>query len=279
MRKRIITLAVASMLTFGVPAASATLVEKVTNTVESAAKSVNVPVNASPSIPTAAPPTKLPVPASPQAPARVPTEAVPPRSPAPTGSSADLPSARGQARSASDSAGSAPRGSGESTKPEAVSAGSDETRPSPSSPGGSAGKARRGAGGAASSPPLSVAPVEEAALRRWLARVWPAVALGDDGAGGGLVAWVGGDDLFRRAVAVIAPLVSLVSSIARQCGASASRPVRSARAHSPHADLASPALPTGEKKVVYFLALAGLLAFLAFTIWKEFRSVLRTRLR
>jgi hypothetical protein len=118
-----------------------------------------------------------------------------------------------------------------------------------------------------------------AAARRWLARVWPGIALGGDGSGEsgtvGVTAEPG--EVFRSALAAIGALL-LTSSATPEVGGGdspsplAGHPAGGAAAQS--APTRAPDTPDGGE-IFYLIAIAGLLALLAFTVWRELRVALR----
>jgi hypothetical protein len=259
---------------WGVPSASATLVGEAADTVGSTVESVNAAPSAAPSLPSATPPA-TPTPAASQVPVKLPTEATPSRSP--TRSGVDVPSVDGIAGAASNPVGSATNTGKETTKQVTSSARNDGGRASTlqSGPDASASKATSRAIGTASSAPPSITAAEVAALRRWFARIWPAIPLDGGGADRGWAARAMEEDLFRPALAAIARSLFLVPPITRAAGDSP-RVGHPGTANAPQ--LALPDGPDGEK-IIYLAALAALLALLAFTIWREFRSALRPGVR
>lgn len=276
-----------------VPAsASASLLGKVVETATSTGSQVTAPV-AQPK-PPAAPSIPAPVatPAAPQAPVKSPigTKPAPPAaSPAPTPPSpssaprapsrdVDVPSASGvaeTARKAAHAVSDAPRGVAERVTPlvrgaeERVRNSADGSR-GPSADAGTAGgvpsapephsRKRTAPGGA-----LSVEPARIALLRRWLARVWPAIALGSDGA---ILAELEGmrplarSDVARMLLTGTAPLQGVLA--------------RSAHLQSPKAPVATAdgiSLRTGlEISLFVICAFAVLLAVLGSSLWVELRA-------
>jgi hypothetical protein len=260
------------------PTASATLMGEVADTVGSTVESVDATPNAAPSLPSAMPPATPPAPvatpAAPQAPVKLQTEAAPTPSPSPSSSGVNVPSADGIAGAARNSVGSATSTSKEATQQVAASARNDGSQVSTPPNGRDAGasNATPHAIGTPSSAPPSITAAKVAPLRRWLARIWPAIPLGG-GAGRGWAArviW----DLFRPAAAPTARLLSLAPLVARTASDSpfAGHP---GTAIAPQLALPNaPAFADG-KRTIYRIVLAALLALLAFTIWREFRSSLR----
>jgi hypothetical protein len=136
------------------------------------------------------------------------------------------------------------------------------------------GEADAPATGSASGARPAIGAARKAPLQRWLARVWPALALG-----GGAIdrGWVGGaikGALLRPALAEIAGFLSAVGSASRAAGSSTLDvpPV----ANEPRPALADEPAPVGGERTAYLVLLIALLALLAYTIWVEFRSALRT---
>jgi hypothetical protein len=265
-----------------VPSASATLMEEAADTVGSTVESVDATPNAAPSLPSAMPPATPPAPvatpAAPQAPVKLQTEAAPTPSPSPSSSGVNVPSVDGIAGVARNSVGSVTSAGKETTRQVAASARDDGSRVStlPNGPDAGAGRAAPRAIGTASSAPPSITPAEVAALQRWFARIWPAIPLGG-GAGRGWAATVIGD-LFRPAAAATARLLFLAPLVAR---AASDSPFAG---HPGTANAPQLALPNGPasadgKRIIYLIVLAALLALLAFTIWREFRSALRPGVR
>jgi len=130
----------------------------------------------------------------------------------------------------------------------------------------------------ASSPPLAIRAAEVAAWQRWLARVWPAIPLGGSG-----VIGIGIDagDLFRPALAVVTGLLLASSPILPTSGdVPASGDVPLAGHHGvagiSRATPNPPPAPVAAEggRVLYLIAMAALLALLAFTVWREFRIAL-----
>jgi hypothetical protein len=275
------------------PSASATLAGEAAGAVGSTLRSVHATANAAPSLPSVAPPATPPAPAAPQAPApaapQVPVElpsATPTPSPSPTGSGsgADVPSVDGIAGAAGNSVGSVTRTGRETPKPAAAPARNDGGRVpvSQSAPDAGASKATPRASGTASSAPPSVRAAEVASLQRWFAYIWPAIPLGGGEAGREWAAWVIEGDLFRPAIAAIARLLSLVPPTIRAVSDSPLvGPPATATAPQPAPSNTPPNIPAPAdgKRIIYFIALAALLALLAFTLWREFRSTLRAGVR
>ena len=152
---------------------------------------------------------------------------------------------------------------------------------SQSGPDAGTSGATPGATGTASSTSPSIDDAEVAALYRWLARIWPAIALGDGEVGQGVLARALEGGLFHPAVATVARLLSLVPPIVRAVAdsptvgslATANAPQPAPPDNAPANGAPTPA--ADGKRAVYLVALVALLALLAFTIWKEFRSTLR----
>jgi hypothetical protein len=256
-----------------VPSASATLMGEAADTVGSTVESVDDTPNAAPSLPSATPPA----PAAPQAPVKLQPEAAPTPSPSPSSSGVNVPSVDGIAGAARNSVGWVTSTGKETTQQAVASARNDGSRVStpPNGADAGAGKATPRAIGGASSAPPSIAAAEVAALQRWFARIWPAISLG--GAGRGWAASVIGD-LFRPAATATARLLFLTPLVAR---AASDSPLVG---HPGTANAPQPALPNAPasadgERIIYLVVLAALLALLAFTIWREFRSALRPGVR
>lgn len=265
-----------------VPAASATLIGEAADTVGSTVESVDATPNAAPSLPSAMPPATPPAPvatpAAPQAPVKLQTEAAPTPSLSPSSSGVNVPSVDGIAGAARNSVGSVTSTSKETTQQVAASARNDGSQVStpPNGPDAGASKATPRAIGTPSSAPPSITAAEVAALQRWFARIWPAIPLGG-GAGRGWAARVIGD-LFRPAAAATARLLFLAPLVAR---AASDSPFVGHPGTAIAPQLALPNAPASAdgKRTIYLIVLAALLALLAFTIWREFRSVLRPGVR
>lgn len=260
-------------LASGVPSASATLVGEVAEGVGSTVESVEAIPNATP-VPSAIPPA--PPPAAPQAPPPVQTEVVPMPSPSPSHSPGNVPAGDGTAGTAKDAVGSVASSGTEAPQQKAASVGTEGSRvsafPDGSAPVPANATSRATVGGA----PPSIVAAEVAPLHRWLARIWPAIALGA-GADRG---WLAGMtvNLLRPAAVATARVLSLTPPVT---------PVhREPRPVGQHetASVSQSALPDGPvsvdgERLVYLVAFAALLAVLAFTIWREFRSALRPGVR
>jgi hypothetical protein len=119
-----------------------------------------------------------------------------------------------------------------------------------------------------------------AALQRWFARVWPAISLGGSGVDRGPAAGTAAGDLLppAAAAAIAARLLSPAPPLSRAAGDSA------LGVHPGTTNAPQPALPGAHAaahgaEIIYLFALAALLALLAFTLWREFRSALRPGMR
>jgi hypothetical protein len=275
-------------LVFSLPSASATPIGEAAGAAGSAVESVHATPNAAP-LPSATPPTTRPAPVAtprpapvptrtvPKAPVKLPTEARPRPSPSPPSSRTDVPSVDRIDSAARNSVGSVTSTGKETTQRVATSArnvNGGRVSTSPNRPDAGASRATPRAIGTASSAPPSIRAAKVAALQRWFARIWPAISLGGGEAGPGWAAGVIGRALLRPAVAVAARLLYLAPPIARAAGDSpfAGDP---GTANAPRLALPNASAPAGGEKIIYLVVLAGLLAFLAFTIWREFRSALR----
>jgi hypothetical protein len=256
----------------------------VADTVGSTVESVDATPSAAPSLPSARPPATPPAPAAPQAPVKLQTEAAPTPSPSPSSSGVDVPSGEGIAGAARNSIGSVTSAGEGTTQQVATSAarsdgrqvfahsdGSQVSTP-PNGPDAGVGKAAPRAVGTPSSAPPSIAPAEMAPLQRWFAYIWPAIPLGGVAGRGwtARVIW----DLFRPVAAATARLLFPAPSVARATGDS---PLvgHPRTAISPQLSLPNAPASADGKRIIYCIVLAALLALLAFTIWREFRSALR----
>lgn len=273
------------------PSASAGPVEDVVGAVGPTLKSAQDSVNAIPSPPSPTPAATPPSPAATQAPpaqaqSKSPSKSPgeePPASSARSGASpAEPPPVDRVAAAAQKTVDSVGRIGSEAASPPPASGGGDDTPAAAPQH-----RADRGAGEAivplrrtASGPPVAVRAAEVAALQRWLARIWPAVALGGGGAGGAGVVEAVAADLLRPVLTAVTGLLLASSPVIPSSGdaslaghqgvAGASR---SAPAPSP------PAAADDGGKIVYLIAIAGLLGLLGFTVWREFRLALHPRLR
>jgi hypothetical protein len=268
-----------------VPVASAGLVKEAASRVESTVTPGHVPTGATPSLPSTAPPVTPPLPSAPPPPITPPipqaqpTSPVLPHQPSPPASGDGAPSSAEQvAREVGRSAGSIMSRGGETAQPGSVAGASHDDARELSAP---VGALRAGAGRVppdAPSTPISIAAAEVAALQRWFAHVWPAIALGGAGSVYDWVPAAIGESLLRRALAGIAQSLFAVPSLARAISDSPSVESGSAQ-DSPLRAFTNAAALVSWKTIVYVFALAALLALLAFTVWREFRSALRPGVR
>ena len=272
--RRGVVLAGAAILTglvSAVPSASATPAEEVAGTADATVKSVQAASNAAQSLPSAVPPATAPAPPPPpQVPIQQPAQTSKP-TPSPTGSGADVPSAKRTVSTARDSVSVSSTGA-ETTKL-ATSAGENGGRTPAFQNRPDAGASKAAPVNSPSRAPPSIKPAEVAVLQRWFFHIWPAIPLGD-GADRGEAARVLLGDLLRPAAAAIARLLPLAPAITAASGDS------SLGDHPGTASAPKPALPDApaaatERSLIYLVALVALLALLAFTIWREFRAVLR----
>lgn len=282
-----------------VPTASAGLVKDVVDTVGSTVKSVQASPNAVPPPPSTTPPAKPPEPpsaaAAPAPPPRAPVK-LPSKEPSPSPSraeagsrsevgSVDPPSRDGVGRAVQNTVDSVTSITNEATSRAAkTSERSNNDGPERSGNGAAMAPQHRADQDAseaivrrsrtASSPPVAVRAAEVAALQRWLARVWPAIALG-----GGEISRVGAVEviaggLFPPALAAIAGVLLASSPVPLTSG----DPPLGGDQGVAGASRSAPALPApaaGEGGgIVYLIAIAGLLALLGFTVWREFRVAL-----
>ncbi|HWM64471.1 MAG TPA: hypothetical protein VNP96_10855 [Solirubrobacterales bacterium] len=142
-----------------------------------------------------------------------------------------------------------------------------------SAPTASEHRARR-ASDIASGNSLSVAAGQVVALQRWLTRIWPGIPLLGGDAGGGSALEAG---LLDSAAATVGQVLFAFASAATATGSSPLA-VRPPTANDRYTDLLG-AMPTDWKKIFYRIAIAVLLALLAFTVWREFRHALHPRVR
>jgi hypothetical protein len=134
----------------------------------------------------------------------------------------------------------------------------------------------------ASGPGVTVRAAEVAALQRWFARVWPAIALG-----GGEIGEVGAveaiaRELFRPALAAVTGVLLASSPVLPTSGGPLPLDGRQGAAGGSRSAPGSPTpVPAGGEGggVVYLIAIAALLGLLGFTVWREFRVALHPRLR
>lgn len=262
-----------------VSSASAGVVKEATNRVGSTVDSVeDTAAGAIPPLPKAPPPPAPPAPPAPPPPLAPPRATPkPPVTPPPPSSrsdpSADAPSTDGTAAAAGRSTG-APGGLGGEassrvgpTRSEGGVSGSV-----PSERSAAAGKARPGT---AARTPLSVRPAEVAAAGHWIARVWPAIALDGGGAGQAPIVTTVGEALLRPAIAVATRSLQAVAGVARAVGYDDAPPAGSSPApDAQRGSLPNVAAPADWEKIPYLVAMAAILALLAFAIWREFRSAL-----
>jgi hypothetical protein len=118
------------------------------------------------------------------------------------------------------------------------------------------------------------------ALQRWLARVWPAIALGGGEIGGGGAVEAIARDLFGPALAAIGGVLLASSPIFPTSGdlpLGGRHGVAGASRSAPGQPLVPAAGDGGG--TLYLIAIVGLLVLLGFTVWREFRIALHPRLR
>ncbi len=273
------------------PSASAAIGGEAAGVVGSTVKSVQATAKAA--LPTATPPMTPPPTAKPAAPPQVPIRP-PPRAPStsppphgapntsrapntssrPDDGSAALPSGDGIADTARGTVNSVTNAGGETVSGVVTPERSDAApiAVSPSGPDANATRAAAAGSGSLPSAPISVRANEVAALQRWLARVWPAIALGGGPGGDGVFGLVAGD-LLRPAFSAFAGLLGSAPSLPAPADSSPLGHSTSETASEP-----SPALspvPPDRGRALYLVALAALLAFMGFAIWREFDVALR----
>jgi hypothetical protein len=249
------------------PFASAALNGDVVGTAGATVESVQAAPQSVPSLPSAAPPTQAP---APRAPAELPTRATP-----------TLP----QPSAGSDSAAPATDGKGNGVDPVGVVRSVTAEVPTRTTFTGTDGDGRpaaRGgpgpgpsgvsASGERSSAPPSIRAARVAPLQRWLAHVWPAIRLGG-GAGGASPVVAIAEGLLRPAAALAQKLALALSHTPRPIGS----PLTGGPGTANPRHVPLPTVPPiGDRsKTLYLIALAALMALLAFTVWREFRSALR----
>jgi hypothetical protein len=123
---------------------------------------------------------------------------------------------------------------------------------------------------------VAATPAAIAAAERWLARVWPALALGGTAGVDSSLGAAAPEALLRPAAAVVARLLTLVSAVSKaESDPSLAGPSLAERANDPKPAVADPSSATDPMKVVYLVTLIGLLGLLTFTIVKELGPVLR----
>jgi hypothetical protein len=275
----------------GAPSAPATPVGEAGDIAGLPEKAVQATPNAVPSPPSTTPSPPVATPAPPRVPREPPTGAPSAPSPSPPGSGgAGAPSGDGITGAAQNAAGSVTSAVREAAT-RAIPSVSNERGSSARSEGGvvsaprsnpdagaNANEAPTRARGAGPSQPPSIAAAREVALRRWFARIWPAIALGGSDAARGWVSRIIEERLLRPAVAAIARSLALVPPTALAVGDSLPGGHRGT-GNDPQRALPSAPPVLGRGKIVYLVAITALLALLAFTIWKEFRSALRPHVR
>jgi hypothetical protein len=289
---------VAALISIGVAVpvdpVSAGIVKEATDRVESTVAAVDETVNALPPPPKVVP--SPPPPPSPSAAPRIPSR---PAGNAPSAPTSETPQAPllpqpGSGKAAPSGDGISRAAAGASGRAAAGASGSDTTaggeaadrvagsRPdgdfpsarSSGDPAAAGEETRLGATAAARRSPLSVRPADVAAVRRWIARIWPGVPLGGGSDGGGILTAVG-TELLRPAITAVARSLLAVAGVARAVGDGGASPVGTpAKPSAPHGFLSNVASPTTWTQIPYLVAIAALLALLAFTIWREFRSAL-----
>lgn len=124
------------------------------------------------------------------------------------------------------------------------------------------------------SPSVAVKAAKVAVLQRWLARVWPAIALGGGGAGDGVAGMIAGE-LFHPALVAATAMLFASSPILPASGDAPLAGHHGVAGASRSAPDQAPAPAVAEGgSVLYMILMAGLLALLAFTVWREFRVAL-----
>jgi hypothetical protein len=284
---RAATLAVGVILigAVSVPTASAGLVEGAADIVGSTVKSVQASANGAPSLPSTTLPVKPPGPPlksppaatpapPPQAPVKLPSQGSSPSSSRAGTGSAEPPSVGGIAGAAQGAVDSVTRVGNEAASGATTSEhGAEAPATAPLH------RVDRGASEAivrerrkASSPLVAVRAAEVAALQRWLARVWPAISLGGSGViGPGVVGVIAGG-LFRPALAAVTGVLVASSPILPTSGDAPLAEHHGVAGASRSAPNPAPTPAAAEGgSVFYLIVMAGLLALLAFTVWREFQ--------
>jgi hypothetical protein len=269
-----------------VPTASARLVEETVDTVGSTVRSVQDSADAVPLLPGTSPlgtpPSQAATPATlPQAPPQVPTkEPSTPSSRAGAGAAALPPSAADPRIDRVADAAQRVIDPVAGVGSEAASGAATSERSDEASATASPHRVDRGASEAIvrerrrASSHLAVGAAEVAALQRWLARVWPAISLGPSGVGAGVVGVIA-RDLFRSALVAATGALLVSSPILPSSGNVPPTGHHGVAGASRSAPQSLPAHTVGEGgKTLYLIALVGLLALMAFTVWREFRIAL-----
>jgi hypothetical protein len=190
------------------------------------------------------------------------------------------PSDKGIVRAAGDAGGSVTSVAREAS--DRVSTAPSEggsANPAPGNyPEGAGEKTRLSAAGTAKRTPLSVGPADVATVRRWFARVWPAIALGGEGGQGLLLPAIA--ELLRPVIALADRSLLAVAGVVRAVGDDgSSRAGNPVQPNAPNGFLSNVAAAADWKRIPYLVAIAALLALLAFTMWREFRSALHPHVR
>lgn len=273
-----------------VPSASAGLVEEAANTVGSTVKSVQETANVVPSLPGPTPPaTPSPPPATatPSPPRQVPVKPPSKEPPAPAPRAGDdaadpplVDEVAGAAQKAADSMTSAANDTASRAATTPVRRDDGPVAVPQDHADRAASEAVVRGSRTASNPPVAVRAAEVAALKRWLARVWPAVSLGgSEVRGAGVVEGIAGG-LLRPALTAVTGLLLASSPVLQTSGdspLSGHQGVAGASRSAPNPALAPTLAERGS--FLYLIAIGGLLALLGFTVWREFRLALHPRLR
>jgi hypothetical protein len=128
----------------------------------------------------------------------------------------------------------------------------------------------------ASSAATAVRAAEVAPLQRWLARVWPAVALDGGGVNGLAVAGaIAGGLLPPGLAAAVTGLLLASSPILPASGDAPLAGDQGVAGASRSSPVPSPPPSAADvAKAAYLIAIAALLGLLGFTVWREFRVAL-----
>ncbi|HSR93480.1 MAG TPA: hypothetical protein VLK56_01325 [Solirubrobacterales bacterium] len=258
-----------SVAALDVAPASATLTEEATDVVKSVAAPITVP--SAPSLPSADPPS-IPIPAPPPP---APPPPAPPPVAAPAAPESPAPALAAVPRAASEAVSR--------TAPPPSGAGVPAGRPEDDSGapaaavvgGGEDALSARTAPRASATPstPATIGPAKVAPRRRWLARVWPAIALGRNGPLPAALARLADG----RPLAISDAVRLLVLGIDRAGGAASAEAAPAPAAH--HLAPSSPfapgsALAPNDREFVLFVSFyfAAVLAALAATLWARLRA-------
>lgn len=249
------------------PFASAALNGDAAGAAGAAVESVQAAPQSVPSLPSAAPPTQAP---APRAPAELPTGASPTPPRPSTGSGSAAPATHDEGDGV-DAVGVVKSVTAE-VPARTTSSGTDGAGRLAHHGGSGSSPSSFSASGERPGAPPSIRAARAAPLQRWLAHVWPAIRLGG-GAGRAAPVVAVAEGLLRPAAALAQKLALALSHAPRPTGSSLTEgPGAANPQHLPVPTVP----PVGDRpKTLYLIALAALMALLAFTVWREFRSALR----